>query len=99
MNSEETKLKNIPPNQESFPTGPVNNPPVQPTVIVVPAVVGLTIPFNVAQDLNMFTRIFVIMKGFFPIIKYLENYQMAIKNYYLQVVVIFNVAIVVMIAV
>ena len=74
MNSEETKLKNIPPNQESFPTGPVNNPPVQPTVIVVPAVVGLTIPFNVAQDLNMFTRIFVVREfDKFKIFHYCER--------------------------
>ena len=60
MNSEEAKLKNNPPNQQSFPTGVVNNPPVQPTVMVVPAAVGIIIPFNVAQDLNMFTRIFVV---------------------------------------
>ncbi len=79
MNSEETKLKNIPPNQESFPTGPVNNPPVQPTVIVVPAVVGLTIPFNVAQDLNMFTRIFVVRE--FDKFKIFHYYERLFPDY------------------
>ena len=79
MNSEETKLKNIPPNQQSFPTGPVNNPPVQPTVIVVPAAVGIIIPFNVAQDLNMFTRIFVVRE--FDKFKIFHYYERLFPDY------------------
>ena len=76
MNSEETKLKNIPPNQQSFPTG---QPPVQPTVMVVPAAVGIIIPFNVAQDLNMFTRIFVVRE--FDKFKIFHYYERLFPDY------------------
>ena len=60
MNSEEIQLKNIVPTQQPVPVGMVV-PPVQPNAIIIPApVLGLNLPFNVAQDLNMFSRIFVV---------------------------------------
>ena len=60
MNSEEAKLKNMTQNQHPVPVGVVV-PPVQTNVIIIPnEATGLNLPFNVATELNMFSRIFVV---------------------------------------
>ena len=58
MNTDKEQLQ-LSPNQQQFQPG-VMMPPQQPSIIVVQSPGMLTLPFNVANDLNMFSRIFVV---------------------------------------
>ena len=70
------------------------NPPQ--AIVVMPGVV--TLPFNVASDLNQYSRIFItheydyfrVVKMQCEIIRFLGKHQMEIKNYYLQHINILN---------